>query len=94
MSLSEKMQEAIHKTMWYTIEDMQGFPTISQGHMDDLKVELWVYGVKVRIWLSRMTVEDGMPYNNQVTVEYLDADDWCWRVFDKYEPPTELDPNI
>lgn len=40
-------------------------PTIKQGHTDDLKVDTGT----MRIWLSRMTIDDGMPYNNQVTIE-------------------------
>jgi hypothetical protein len=40
-------------------------PTISEGHTSDLK---WDTG-RTRVWLSRMTKEDGMPYDNQVIVE-------------------------
>jgi len=38
----------------------------------------------IQIWLSRMTIEDGMPYNNQV------IESWClntgeWLLVNKYE---------
>ena len=46
--------------------------TIESGHFDNLKHD----DGKTRIWLSRMTVEDGMPYNNQVTVEKKKKGDW------------------
>lgn len=49
----------------YTLEELQALPTLSQGQTDDLKIE----NKSNRVWLSRMTIEDGMPYNNQVTVE-------------------------
>lgn len=51
----------------YTLAELSALPTLSQGHTDDLKIET----KGVRVWLSRMTVEDGMPYDNQVTVEKL-----------------------
>ena len=95
MSLSQKADNNIYENMWYTLEDLEDLPTISEGHTDDLKIEKYIYGIKVRIWLSRMTIEDGMPYNNQVTVEYLDTQNWCWREYDKYQPATARnEPNV
>ena len=95
MSLSKNEATNIYENMWYTLGELEDMPIITEGHTDDLKVEEMIYGVKVRVWLSRMTVADGMPYDNQVTVEYLDADEWCWRTFDKYCPPTQdNEPNV
>lgn len=51
----------------YTLAELEALPTLSQGHTDDLKIET----ENTRVWLSRMTVEDGEPYNNKVTVEKL-----------------------
>ncbi len=51
----------------YTLAELEALPTLSQGHTDDLKVET----ENTRVWLSRMTVEDGEPYNNKVTIEKL-----------------------
>ncbi|MEK6879073.1 MAG: hypothetical protein AABY22_05665 [Nanoarchaeota archaeon] len=50
-----------------SLKKIQSLPTIHQGHFDNLKIETQ----SERIWLSRMTIEDGMPYNNQVTEEKL-----------------------
>jgi hypothetical protein len=51
----------------YTLKELEALPTLSQGQTDDLKVE----SPTQRVWLSRMTIEDGEPYNNKVTVEKL-----------------------
>jgi len=56
----------------FTARELRSFPTISSSQADDLKVDT---GTE-RVWLSRMTVEDGAPYNNQVTVEKLRAGRW------------------
>lgn len=95
MSLSQKEDNNIYENMWYTLEDLEDLPTIHRGDTCNLKIEEYIYGIKVRIWLSRMTVADGMPYNNQVTVEYLDSQDWVWREYDKYKPTTARnEPNV
>ncbi len=51
----------------YKLAELEALPTLSQGQTDDLKVE----SENKRVWLSRMTIEDGQPYNNMVTVEIL-----------------------
>ena len=56
----------------YSLDELETMPTKHQGHTDDLKIE---YGNK-RVWLSRMTIADGMPYDNQVTVEYYKNGVW------------------
>lgn len=53
----------------YSLAELKAMPTLHQGQYDDLKAEF----DHVRVWLSRMTVADGQPYNNQVTVEDVDA---------------------
>ena len=62
----------------YTLAQLQSLPTISTGHVDDLKVD---NGVE-RIWLSRVGVDDGMPYDNQVTVQRLM--DGRWQIVSTY----------
>lgn len=52
----------------YSLKELEAMPTLSQGQFDDLKIET----PKMRIWLSRMTKEDGQPYNNQVSIEKLE----------------------
>ncbi len=62
----------------YTLRELQAMETISQGHTDDLKVKTG----DTKVWLSRMTVEDGMPYDNMVTVEKLI--NGRWEVIEEY----------
>ncbi len=64
----------------YTLKQLEAMETVHKGHFDDLKFDNGV----IQIWLSRMTIEDGMPYNNQV------IESWClntgeWLLVNKYE---------
>ena len=70
-----------------TLDYLDGLPTIESGHFDNLKIQ----EPDVRVWLSRLTLEDGMPYNNQVTVEKLV--DGQWKTFDQY-PAVELEKKL
>jgi hypothetical protein len=63
----------------YSLSEIERIPTIHQGQYDNLKVDTG----RVRVWLSRLTVEDGQPYNNQVTVERLT--DGRWETVEEYE---------
>jgi hypothetical protein len=58
--------------MRYTADQLRDLPTIEQGQADDLKIK----SDTVKVWLSRMTVEDGMPYDDQVTIEHLIGGRW------------------
>ena len=62
-----------------TLDDVWSMKTIHTGQCDDLKIDDGTY----RVWLSRVGVEDGMPYENAVTVEQLV--DGCWKSVDIYE---------
>jgi hypothetical protein len=68
----EGSKKVVAEEKRYSTEELADMPTVSQGHFEDLKVNT----ADTRIWLSRMTVEDGMPYNNQVTVEKLVDGNW------------------
>ena len=59
-------------------------PTLHVGHFDNLKLELYEGG-PIRVWLSRMTVDDGSPCNNQVTVEKFNNKTKRWETIDEYE---------
>lgn len=63
----------------YTLRELQAMETISQGHTDNLKIKT----EDTKVWLSRMTVEDGMPYNNMVTIEKL-TNDGRWEIIEEY----------
>lgn len=52
--------------------ELRRLPTISESQTDNLKID----NGRFRAWLSRMTTADGMPYNNQVTIEELQAGRW------------------
>lgn len=66
--------------MKYSLSQLETLPTLHQGHSDDLKINT----LTRRVWLSRLTVEDGMPYNNQVTVEVL-TNEGSWMALETYE---------
>ena len=63
----------------WSLTELRSRPTISAGQFDNLKIDLG----ELRVWLSRMTMADGAPYNNQVTVELLLDGRWC--IFQQYE---------
>lgn len=63
----------------YTLSELNAMPTIGNGHTENLKLEQ----DGVRVWLSRLDKSDGMPYDNQVTVEK--KVDGQWTNIDTYE---------
>lgn len=63
----------------YTAKTLESMPTISHGHFDDLKIDTG----KVRVWLSRCGIADGLPYDNMVSVEKLI--DGVWTTVAEYE---------
>lgn len=65
----------------YTLKELEAMPTLEQGHFDNVKVS----NDEIRVMISRMTIEDGMPYNNQVCVEKFDKDSGLWQIVDVYE---------
>ena len=56
----------------YTAEELQALPTLATGQADSLKID----SDGIRVWLCRCGLDDGMPYDNQVTVERLAAGRW------------------
>ena len=56
----------------YTADEIRDLPTLSQGQADNLKIDT---GTE-RVWLSRVGIEDGMPYDNQITIERLIDGRW------------------
>lgn len=67
----------------YTLAELDAMPTIESGHYDNLKIDSKTDKGHIRVWLSRLTVGDGMPYNNQVTVEQLIKG--VWTEIDTYQ---------
>jgi hypothetical protein len=63
----------------YTANDLDKLPTLYVGQADDLKIET----KNKRIWLCRRGIADGMPYDNQITIEkYIDG---RWLTVETYE---------
>lgn len=56
----------------YTVKELKNLPTLHSGQFDNLKVESKVE----RVWLSRMTIEDGAVANNIITIEKLKEEGW------------------
>lgn len=65
----------------YTLKELESMPTLAVGQDADLKVEDKENGT--RVWLSRVGVEDGMPYDNAVIIEKLI--DGKWEVVHQYQ---------
>jgi len=84
----------VHRTtkkFRYTAAQLDAMPTLSVGQADDLKIErIQSPGIPgpggLRVWLSRVGVLDGMPYDNQITVEEYQnvGGDWNWVTVDEY----------
>lgn len=58
--------------MRYSASELESMPTLSQGWTDDLKIQT----TTKKVWLARVGVEDGMPFNDGVTVETLRNGRW------------------
>ena len=63
----------------FSANELRALPTLSVRQADDLKVDTGA----TRVWLCRCGVADGMPYDNQVTVERLHNGRWL--AWEKYE---------
>lgn len=50
----------------YTLAELNSMPTIHEGHFDNIKYD----DGKARVMISRMSVADGAPYDNQVTLQH------------------------
>ncbi len=64
-----------------TLTEVLDAPALAQGQADDLICD---HPAGIRIWRSRLTVEDGQPYDHQVTVEKRGTDGWYSTEF--YQP--------
>tara|TARA_R100000687_G_C6334162_1_gene111074 strand:+ start:51 stop:359 length:309 start_codon:yes stop_codon:yes gene_type:complete len=63
----------------YQAQNLSTFNTLARGQSCDLKIDTG----STRIWLSRCSKVDGMPYDNMVTVEMLIGG--VWKTMDKYD---------
>lgn len=58
--------------MKYTSKYLLSKKIISSSQFDDLVIEKG----NIRIWRSRMTVEDGMKWNDCITIEFYNGNAW------------------
>ena len=63
----------------YTASYLADLPTLAVGQTCNLKIDTG----DMRVWLCRCGVADGMPYDNQVTIERLVNGRWA--TLDTYE---------
>lgn len=66
------VEPSYEEAMSMSKEELMALPTLSQGHMDNLKFD----DGKHRIWVSRMSVADGAPEDNQIHFETLQGGRW------------------
>ena len=70
----------------FNVKQLKTYKTIAQGHTENLKIKGEDSKGKFKVWLSRMTIEDGMPYNNEVTIERCNEEtQWNWQTVKSYE---------
>jgi hypothetical protein len=55
------------------MENLNDLPTLSQGHDADLKID----APPVRVWISRMTREDGAEFDNGIVIEHYNGHSWA-----------------
>lgn len=80
------MTEKLNPMRKYTLREIQAMPVVRQSQYDDVLFE----SERFRVWRSNMTIEDGAPYNNQITVE--ECMDGRWVIVMQYEPQIEVEP--
>lgn len=56
----------------YTLADLNRMSVVSEGHSGNLMVDTG----KTRVWLSRLTKEDGAKFDHEVSVETLGPKGW------------------
>jgi CDGSH-type Zn-finger protein len=56
----------------YTAKELEKLPTLCVGQADSLKIEK----KNMRVWLCRCGIADGMPYDEQVTIEKYVNNKW------------------
>ena len=65
-------ENKIELNKMFSLKELNKMPTIDSGQADDLKYET----KDLRVWLSRMTIADGMEYNNQVSIDAIVNGKW------------------
>lgn len=63
----------------YTLAELERIPTINSGWTADLKVD----NGKIRVWLERIGITDGVPFEHTVCVEHL-SPAGRWELVEQY----------
>ena len=71
----------------YSLDELENMETLAQSHTDNLKFN----DGNIKIWLSRMTIADGAPCNNEVTVEKFNSKTGTWDTIEVYEAMNDYD---
>ena len=68
----DKFYNALHGTYVFPLAYLEDLPTLCTARADNLKIDTG----SMRVWLCRCGIADGMPYDNQVTIEHLKGGRW------------------
>lgn len=88
------IEQFVNELPPYTYDELSESETIASGHTANLKVELTATDpdgeptanfANVRVWLSRMTTEDGMDSDYPVEIEIYNPIDEAWQEYLTYE---------
>jgi len=55
-----------------SLNEIEEMETIIEGYADDLKID----DGRFKVWLSRVGIDDGMPYDNAITIETVIEGKW------------------
>lgn len=88
MSLANKQRKSdMELKNRYTAQELHDLPTLEQGHFSNLKL----VSPNRRIWLSRLTKEDGQQFDHAVEEELLVDGNWVLGPIYDGGPISELD---
>jgi hypothetical protein len=72
----------------YSLSELESLPTINAGWCGDLKVDTG----RVRVWLYRVGLADGAPFEHTAQVEHLIDGRWTSVEFYNLDNPSEVQP--
>jgi hypothetical protein len=83
--MKANIEQKIRTKTQFTLQELEDMPTLTVLDADDEKLDVMISGVRVKVFLSRIRKADGAPYDNQVTVEYVDYESYSWVTLYQYE---------
>ena len=70
--LSHHYRCVLDAVLPFELNDIKEQEVLHSGQFDNLMFDNY----KMRVWLSRMTIGDGAPCNDEITVELLENGRW------------------